>query len=57
MYYSKCGSKSQDGHSVELGMNADTGSLERHSPYEEVDLNDNRMIINQLEDYEESKNS
>lgn len=57
MSYSKCGSKSQDGHSVELGMNADTGSLERHSPYEEVDLNDNRMIINQLEDYEESKNS
>ncbi len=36
-------------------MNADSASLERNSPYEKVEICDNRNKTNNFEDYEESK--
>ncbi len=47
--------KSEDSLSADLGMNADSVSLERNSPFEKVDYEDNEININQFEDYEESK--
>lgn len=38
-------------------MNADSGSLERHSPYEQMDLKDHLVKMTRLEDYEESQES
>ena len=51
----KGGPKSVDSFSADLGMNADSVSLERNSPFEKVDYDDNENNINQFEDYEESK--
>lgn len=51
----KSGKKSEDSLSADLGMNADSVSLERNSPFEKVDYEDNENNINQFEDYEESK--
>ena len=51
----KGGPKSEDSLSADLGMNADSVSLERNSPFEKVDYEDNENNINQFEDYEESK--